>query len=473
MDCFCGLKIKDYVDTDALFVILEQKILFFYAFFLISQLLSNAMSKKKKIQDNNRFYSLLRPFVDFACRRSYRRFEVHGQEGLPRDGALIYGINHSNTLMDALVVLATSHHKKVFMARGDIFANPTVAKILRFTRILPLFRIRNGVAAVRNNTDSIEQAVDVVRDKVGLYLFPEGRHRTKHSLLQLSKGIFHIALDSNREFGKEQPIYIVPVGIEYGDYFRFRSTCLVHFGEAINVTDFINNSTEENEAVLMNQLREMLWGRISKLITFIPDNEDYEPTWEIVKMKNEKRSGGLFKKMLRNRATVEKIQRYKQEHPEEANALFARVMDFSKKRVEHKISVTSTAKKRPLLDALWKLVVALIGLPYFIASSVVNAIIWIPTLIIKSKLKDKAFSNTVCFGGKFLLSPLVFIGGTIALFCTLPWYWALGGTVLLFFSYDFWYDYQELVRRMVSDIRWSFKTKLRKEYKSLNLNNLF
>ena len=120
-----------------------------------------------------------------------------------------------------------------------------------------------------------------------------------------------------------------------------------------------------------------------------------------------------------------------------------------------------------------KFLLALIGLPYFIASTVVNAIVWIPTLIIKGKLKDKAFSNTVCFGGKFLLSPMVFIGGTIALFCTLPWYWALGGAVLLFFSYDFWYDYQELVRRLVSDIRWAFKGKLRQEYRDLNLNDLF
>ena len=431
------------------------------------------MAKKAKIQDYNLLYNLVRPFVDFNARRSYRRFEVHGQKNLPKDGALIYGINHSNTLMDALVVLATSHHKKVFMARGDIFANPTVAKILKFTRILPLFRIRNGVAAVRNNTDSIEQAVDVVHDKVGLYLFPEGRHRTKHSLLQLSKGIFHIALDSNREFGKEQPIYLVPVGIEYGDYFRYRSTCMVNFGEAINVTDFINNSTEENEAVLMNQLREMLRERISKLITFIPDDEDYDAIWEIVKMKNEKRAGGLYKKMLRNRATVEKVKQYKTEHPEEAKELFAKVMKFSENRVKNKISVTSTAKKRPLVNFVWKFLLALVGFPYFAASTVVNALAWIPTLVIKSKLKDKAFSNTVCFGGRFLVTPLIFIAGTIVLFCTLPWYWALAGTVLLFFSYDIWFDYLELVRRLVSDVRWAFKGKLRKEYKSLGLNELF
>ena len=69
--------------------------------------------------------------------------------------------------------------------------------------------------------------------------------------------------------------------------------------------------------------------------------------------------------------------------------------------------------------------------------------------------------------------PIVFIVGTILLFCFLPWYWALGGTVLLFFSYCVFVDYCELCRRWISDVRWTFKTKLRKQYESLNLNNLF
>jgi hypothetical protein len=177
--------------------------------------------------------------------------------------------------------------------------------------------------------------------------------------------------------------------------------------------------------------------------------------------------------MLRNRATVEKVLQYKEAHPEEAKALFKKVLDFSKHRVEQKISVTSVTKKRPLFNSFWKLLLALVGLPYFLASTVANAIAWIPMVILKSKLKDKAWSNTVCFCSKLLLSSLVFIGGSIALFCTLPWYWALGGAVALFFSYDIWFDYRELVRRMVSDIRWAFKTKLRNEYRDLNLNDLF
>ena len=427
----------------------------------------------KKIQDPDFGYSILLPYVNYHTRRAYRRFEVHGKEHLPKGCATIFGVNHSNTLMDALVLLASDNMKKVFIARGDIFKNPIVAKILTFMRILPIFRIRNGVAAVRSNDESLNKAVDVIHDRVDLYLFPEGTHRTKHSLMRMGKGLFHIAVDANKQFGDQQPVYIIPTAIEYGDYFRFRSTAMINFGEPINVTEFLRSTNEENEAVTINQLKDKLSEEISKLFTFIPDDEDYDAIWEIVKMKNEKRAGGLYKKMLRNRATVDKVLKYREEQPEEAKNLFERVVAFAEERKRQKISVMSTAKKYPLVNFLWRLAVLLLGLPYFVASAAVTLPVWLTTMIIKGKLEDKAFSNTVSFCAELVLFPIVFIIGTILLFCYLPWYWALAGTVLLHFSYCMFVDYCELARRWISDVRWTFKTKLRKQYEALNLNQLF
>ena len=371
------------------------------------------------------------------------------------------------------MLLASNNIRKVFIARGDIFKNPVVAKILNFLRILPIFRIRNGVAAVRNNDETLNKAVDVLHDHVDLYLFPEGTHRTKHSLMRMGKGLFHIAVDANKQFGNQSPVYIIPAAIEYGDYFRFRSTAMINFGQPINVTEFLKNTTEENEAVTINRLKDRLHDEISKLFTYIPDDEDYDAIWEIVKMKNEKRAGGLYQKMLRNRATVDKVLKFREEHPEEAKNLFGRVNDFAKERVRQKISVISTAKKYPLLNSLWKLALLIVGLPYFVASAIVNLPVWLITLIIRGKLKDPAFGNTVSYGVELVLFPIIFIVGTILFFCHLPWMWASVGTVLLYFSYVLFVDYCELLRRTVSDIRWTFKKKLRKQYNLLNLNNLF
>lgn len=427
----------------------------------------------KKIQDPDFWYSFFLPYVNWHTRRAYRRFEVHGKENLPKDSGLVFGVNHSNTLMDALVLLSSDNVRKVFIARGDIFKSPFVAKILHFLRILPIFRIRNGVAAVRQNDDSLNKAVDVVHDRVALYLFPEGSHRTKHSLMRLGKGLFHIALDANKHNDSHHPIYIIPTAIEYGDYFRFRSTAMINFGEPINVTEFLKNNPEQNEAVTINQLKDLLSSRISMLFTFIPDDDDYDAIWEIVKMKNEKRAGRLHDKMLRNRDTVNNILDYKEKHPEEAHALFEKVKTFADERKRQRISVTSVTKKKPFLNSLWKLALLLLGLPYYLVSAAVNLPVWLITLIIKRKLKDPAFGNTVSWGVHFVLFPIIFITGTVLLFCNIPWLWALVCTLLLFFSYPLFVDYNELLRRWLSDVRWSFKKRLRKQFESFNLNKLF
>ena len=60
---------------------------------------------KKKIYDKDNLYTFLRPIVDWCIRHSYRKIEVRGEENLPQDGPFILAANHSNTLMDALVIL--------------------------------------------------------------------------------------------------------------------------------------------------------------------------------------------------------------------------------------------------------------------------------------------------------------------------------------------------------------------------------
>ena len=77
--------------------------------------------KKRKIQDHDRLYNLLRYYVDFILKLSYRKIQYTGFENIPTDGAVIYAPNHTNALMDALVILAMDRKPKVFVARADIF----------------------------------------------------------------------------------------------------------------------------------------------------------------------------------------------------------------------------------------------------------------------------------------------------------------------------------------------------------------
>ena len=229
-----------------------------------------------KIQDKDWLYLFLRPYVDWLFRRSYREFHYVGTENIPTDGAIIFAPNHTNALCDAMCILGIDRRQKVFVARADIFKDPKRAKILTWLKIMPINRVRDGLDEVRHNDETINKAVDTLRDGVPFCILPEGTHRPMHSLLPLNKGIFRIALQANDTFGAEKPIYIVPVGLEYGDYYHLWDSVTVNIGKPINVTNFCRQHAELTYPQQMMALREELTLRMRELILWVPDDEHYE-----------------------------------------------------------------------------------------------------------------------------------------------------------------------------------------------------
>ena len=221
-----------------------------------------------KIQDRDRLYAFLRPYVDWMFRRSYRRFVYVGKEHIPTDGAVIFAPNHTNALCDAMAILGIDHRQKVFVARADIFKDPKKAKILNWLKIMPISRVRDGLDEVRHNDETINKAVDTLRDGVPFCIFAEGTHHPDRTILPLSKGIFRIALQANDTFGKQKPVYIVPVGIEYGDYFHLWNSVRVTIGEPINVTARVESRELKVESYPQQilALREELTERMNGLV---------------------------------------------------------------------------------------------------------------------------------------------------------------------------------------------------------------
>ena len=430
---------------------------------------------RKNIYDKDYLYSFLKTFwVDGTTRHSYRKAEVCGLENIPEDGALIIAPNHCNTLMDALVILRSFKNPTVFGARADMFRKPLLAKAMYFFRILPMVRQRDGLRNVLQNNKTQEVVVETLKNGVKFCIFPEGKHRTKHSLQSLGKGVSRIAFSANEQFGTDKPVYVIPAGIEYGDYFRFRSTSLVNFGKAINATEFFKNGEFENEAQAIDAFRKELGSRISELITYIPDDENYEAKWELLKMcaiyKQKKGYGDLgtclFDSMQNNRAIAAKIETYMAENPEKATDLLDRVSAFEKKRRSAGISIYSFRKMKPVWNALWKGFAALLGLPYFIFSTIVSLPMWAVEMKIRSGVKDPAFRNTVSFGVRLALKLLITPLYAVLAFCFAPWWLAVILLLLYIPSYYDFHDYIEACRRWFSDIRLLKNRKLYKEFKS-------
>lgn len=429
---------------------------------------------RKNIYDKDLGYTILKPIVDWNAKHSYRKIEVTGKENIPTDGAVLIAPNHCNTLMDALVILQAFKDESVFGARADIFNKPFIAKIMTFVRILPMVRQRDGLRNVLKNNETQEIIVDTLENKVRFCMYPEGRHRPAHSLQTLGKGTFRAALAANSKFGDKMPVYIVPTGIEYGDYFRYRSTCLITFGEAINVTEFVKGLNVENEVQMIEPLRKELASRMSKLITFIKDDEQLYNKWALTKMLAADKGlrygdfgRSLHKGMLANREIVADIEKACEDKPEEMEKLLEKVAEFDKKRRKKGISIYSFRKKNEALNAVGKAFAALVGLPYWIFSAIVSSPMWLTYNLLRSKTRDKAFHNTVGFGVKLALGTILLITYAILAFCLLPWPYALALTLLTIPSYSYFFDYIEGMRRYISDLKLLGEKKLRGKFKDI------
>jgi len=410
-------------------------------------------------------YRILRPIVDFGTLMSYKETEVSGIENIPEDGAVILAPNHSNALMDALVVLRTRRRPTVFGARADIFENPFFAKALHFLKIVPMVRKRDGIRNVIRNLDIAEDIFEVLDQGVPFCMFAEGTHRAKHSLLPIGKGIFRIAVNASQKMDK--PVYVVPVGLEYGDYFRFVSTSLVRFGEAINVTEYLKEHEGECEAEIYRNLTSILSSRISSLISYVPDDEYYTQVRCYCLIAN---SGKRFRSLVeRVDANKEAISRVSDKNDPKVLSVLDRSLKFIENVHSKGLSMRSFKHWHHGYFLLETALLAFFWLPLFIVSAVLS----FPTVILNGclvrKISDSAFHNSVRMASNLLLTPLMLIIWTIVLaVCPvpfLPWIFLL--IPLVIFSTHGFYMGQDFFRIWASDLKLLFNRDIVKELKSI------
>ena len=438
------------------------------------------MSKKreKKIQDPDGLYSFLFNYVSFSVKNSYRKILHVGKENIPQDGAIIFAPNHTNTLMDALVVLCYDYTPKVFVARADIFKNPVLAKIFHFLKIMPIMRQRDGFQAVKKNQEIINKSVDVLKDRIPFCIFPEGTHQAKYSSLPLSKGIFRIAFQAH-ELMPDVPLYIVPIGVRYGDFFRFRSTLRMEFGKPINVGEFIQANENLTPQEQTNAMKDLLTERLHDTLFHIPNDDDYQATFEVCnavepfemealqKEKDGKKLHVLELQFQANNRSLKHFEALKNENPDKAQKLLELGKEAGKLRKKKGIDFESASVKKPFVSRLPRLLLTLLTLPYTLPASLLASPVIGLCQFLFTKLKDPAFWNSVRFVINLVVWPLLVLVYGIIGFCLLPWQWALVAILLVtpapFVAHELWKTF----RLIVSDLKLLKTKKLMKIYSEI------
>jgi 1-acyl-sn-glycerol-3-phosphate acyltransferase len=226
-------------------------------------------------------YEIVRFFERITLNLHYRKIVYKGTENINEDHPVIFASNHRNAVIDPFLLLNACKKEPVFLARADVFRKPTVAAIMKWLHIMPVYRIRDGVENLGNNNESFRLSGELLKKRIPMALYPEGRHNPKMSLLPVQKAISRIVLpiEASEDFTLNSEV--IPVGVYYPDIFGFLSDAYVVFGKPIQVADY-RKQYEENPNMAANSLRHDLENSMKRLIVNIWNDAFYdEYVWAI------------------------------------------------------------------------------------------------------------------------------------------------------------------------------------------------
>jgi 1-acyl-sn-glycerol-3-phosphate acyltransferase len=233
------------------------------------------MQTPKHLLNNSLGYRLFRYYLSFCHNKIFYRqvivqnFPTH----LPTDSPLLILPNHQNTLMDALAVLFNvGAREPVFLARADIFKNSTLRKILTFLKILPVYRLRDGVAEMQQNEVIFDQCVELLQHKRTLVIFPEGEHTAEYKLRPLKKGAARIALKTETNSHWTAALQILPCGLHYTHCKRMGEVLTINFGQPFAITH-LKEIYQQNPAKANNELTKQISTAIDTLMKEIVVNK--------------------------------------------------------------------------------------------------------------------------------------------------------------------------------------------------------
>ncbi len=194
-------------------------------------------------------YRLVRVLIQVLLWLFYRRIDVVGRERIPLRGPLIVAANHHNSVIDAMLIVATFPRQVMVLANAPLFRHPLIGPFLRLMRAVPVNRRLEAGDDPRKNEALFAAAIHALRSGGTILIFPEGRTQPRPTLLQLRTGAARMLLGAESSPGGRCGVTLLPVGLVFHDPGAFRGgSVLVMVGDPVPTEDYLAADRDMAEA---------------------------------------------------------------------------------------------------------------------------------------------------------------------------------------------------------------------------------
>ncbi len=215
-------------------------------------------------------YRVLHLLIGAWMRIHLKRLFIRGLDNVPKNEPIILTCNHGNAFLDAVLIAITLKRPVHFLTRADVFKKSWQRYILGKIKMIPVYRIRDGIDSLEQNNETFALCAKILNDGGAILIFSEGNAHPEKRLRPLKKGSARIAFQSAETMNWSSELKIIPVGINYVDHTRFRTEVMLGFGAPITVSDF-RTEYETDQARGLRALNHQIFQGIHQEMIHIPE----------------------------------------------------------------------------------------------------------------------------------------------------------------------------------------------------------
>lgn len=164
----------------------------------------------------------------------FKKFNVIGQENIPKSGPVIFVANHPSAVMDPLIVGVALKKKIFFLAGAEWIGKGLKAKIFKNQlNMIPVHRPWLAKGEKVSNEDMFRDSYQNLDNDDWILIFPEATTQTVSKIRDLKTGTIRIkeGFEKFKNYSKTVPI--IPIGINYSNPHRFQSNVIINIGKPI------------------------------------------------------------------------------------------------------------------------------------------------------------------------------------------------------------------------------------------------